>query len=251
MPTVKTVDRAIDLLECFSAERPELGVGDLATLLGIDKSGASRMAATLRERRFLQMDKTSRRYRIGARMHELARLFDRRESLSQIAVPQLRALVREVAHASHVGVLDGPDVLIVACVESEQQLQVAVQVGERRALHATAAGKLFLAFGADNLLQDLSNGGRLPMVGPKTIDTVTKMNRELASVRREGMAYNREESARGVGAVAAPIYGADKTIAASLTTIFPLALVDQAEWVRIGNHVRRTADRISALLVSA
>ncbi len=51
MTPVKTVERAIDMLECFSAERPDLSVGQLASLLSVDKSVASRMAATLRSRR--------------------------------------------------------------------------------------------------------------------------------------------------------------------------------------------------------
>ncbi len=251
MTTIKTVERAIDMLECFSTDQPELSVGALAELLSVDKSAASRMAATLRDRRFLQLDPVSRRYRIGARVFELGQLFDRRETLTQIANPQLRLLVRDVGHASHVGVLHDGELLIVCCVESEHRLQVAVQVGERRALHATSAGKIFLAFGPEGLLEESAAAGRLVPVGPRTITSLAELKKEVASVRREGLAHNREESVRGVGAVACGIYGADKTLVASLTTVFPLSLVDAAEVKRIGEQVRATADRITLQLAGA
>lgn len=245
MATIKTVERAIDMLECFSTDRPELSVGALSDLLAVDKSAASRMATTLRERRFLRLDPASKRYRIGPRVFELGRLFDQRETLAQIAYPQLRLLVRDVGHASHVGVLHEGELLTVCCVESEHRLQVAVHVGERRPLHATSAGKIFLAFGPKGLLEESAAAGCLVPVGPRTITSISELQKEIATVRREGLAHNHEESVRGVGAVAAGIYGADKTLTASLATVFPLSLVDAAEIQHIAEQVRATANRIS------
>jgi DNA-binding IclR family transcriptional regulator len=251
MSPVKTVDRAIDLLECFTPEQPELSVTQLATRLAVDKSAASRLAATLRSRKFLDLNQATRRYRIGGRLHELGRLFVARESLAEVAAPHLQVLVREVGHASHVGVLDRNAVLIVACVESQHRLQVAVQVGEHRAAHATAAGKLFLAHGTDEFVASFCRNGRFPKVGPKTIETLAEMRKELAAIRDKGIARNVEESLRGVGAIAAPILSSEGAILASLTTIFPLAVVGPNEFDRIGTHVRRAAARISSQLAAS
>ena len=251
MSIVKTVDRAIDILNCFTVEQSELAVSEIAIRLSVHKSVASRLAATLRLRDFLRMDPATRRYRIGKRVFELGQLFDQQGSISEIAMPHLRALVRSVGHASHVGVLEGRDVLIVSCVESDHQLQVAVRVGGKRPAHATASGKLFLAYGKLNV-QEIANGnGRLPKVGPRTIETVADMQKELAVIFKTGIAYNREESLRGVGAVAAPILSADDQILASLTTIFPLAVVDLIELKRIGAEVAKAAGKISAQLAAA
>jgi IclR family KDG regulon transcriptional repressor len=250
MTTVKTVDRAIDMLDCFTADQPEFGVTELAAKLSVHKSMVSRLAATLRAKNFLRVDPVTRRYRIGMRIFELGQLFSPTGTLEEVAAPNLRALVRSVGHASHVGVLDGQHVRIVSCVESEQQLQVAVQVGERRAVHATAAGKLFLAYRADDLFDVLSAGGQFPKVGPRTIQSVAAMKKEIAAIRNAGIAQNREESARGIGAVAAPVFGSDGDIVASVTTIFPLSVVDPDELARICGEVRATANKISAQLAT-
>ncbi len=251
MAAIKSVDRAIDMLDCFTAEHPEFGVTELATRLSVHKSIASRMAATLRARRFLEMNPASRRYRIGRRVFELGQLFNQRSELADIAAPHLRALARSVGHASHIGVLDGRDVRIIGCVESNHPLQVAVHTGERRPVHATASGKLFLAFGPQDLFDTLSPGGRFPKVGPNTIEDPAGMKRELASIRRQGFARNREESLRGVGAVAAPVFDANGQIVASITAIYPLALVDPPDFKRICARVVETARKIGERLVPA
>ena len=241
---MKTVNRAIDMLSCFSAERPLLAVSELAKLLNVHKSMASRLAATLRKQQFLHLDPATRRYRIGVRVFELGQLFGRSATLNEVATPHLRSLTRSVGHASHICVLDGLQVLTVACVQSAHELQVAVQAGERRSVHATAAGKLFLAYGSNDLFRTLSAGGQFPKVGPRTIQSILAMKRELAAIRKAGIAHNREESARGVGGVAAPVFSSNE-ILASVMVMFPLALVTQSEWDHIAVQARNTASSIS------
>jgi DNA-binding IclR family transcriptional regulator len=245
---MKTVNRAIEMLQCFTTERPQLAVSELATMLSVHKSIASRLAATLRDKKFLQLDPMTRRYRVGVRLFELGQLFSQSATLNEVATPYLRALARKVGHASHVCVLDGQKMLTVSCVESKQQLQVAVQIGERRPVHATAVGKLFLAYGPSELVDTLSPGGQFPKIGPRTIQSRQAMKNEIAAIRRAGIARNREESARGVGAVAAPVFGPNKEIVASVSVVFPLFIVSAAEFERIGVEVRETANRITRAL---
>jgi DNA-binding IclR family transcriptional regulator len=243
---MKTVTRAVDLLECFCEEQPTLSVGEIAVLLSVHKSIASRLAATLCARRLLQLDPVSHRYRIGGRMLELAQLYSRDSALETVSEPLLRLLVRAVGHASHVCVLDRMEISTVCCVASAHRLQVTVEVGGRRPVHATAAGKLFLAFGPEGLFEALSPEGKFPRITPRTIESRLAMRREIAAIRKSGIAHNREESAVGVGAVAAPLYGADGVLVASLTTIFPITMVSQRELRLLETEVRHTAERISA-----
>ena len=74
--------------------------------------------------------------------------------------------------------------------------------------------------------------------------------RELVALRKSGIAHNMEESYTGAGAIAAPIWGTDGAIIASLTTIFPLALVSKRDMPRIETEVRETARQITDALAS-
>jgi len=245
---MKTVIRAIDLLECFTEERPTLSVSEIAALLAVHKSIASRLAATLCARRFLQLDPVTYRYRIGLRVYELGQIYSRDTDLEIVADPLLRTLARTVGHASHVCVLDRLEMYIICCVASVHRLQISVEVGGRRPVHATAAGKLFLAFGHKELFEALSPQGAFPRLTPSTITSRLAMQREVAGIREAGIAHNREESAVGVGAVASPIFGTDGRIVASVTTIFPMALVSQRELLAIESEVRHTAQSITISL---
>ena len=242
---MKTVQRAIDLLECFSDERPTLSVGEIAELLSIHKSIASRLAASLCARHFLQLDNATHRYRVGIRIYELGQLYSHDTELEVIAEPLLRALTRSVGHASHVCVLDNMEIFTICCVPSAQRLQVIVEVGGRRPLHATAAGKLFLAYGPEELFDALSPNGKFPKITARTIESRISMRREIAAIKKLGIAHNREESYAGASAVAAPIYSNDGVIIASLTTIFPVALVTPSDMLQIESEVRETARRIT------
>jgi len=242
---MKTVQRAIDLLEFFSAERPTLSVSEIAKLLSVHKSIASRLAASLCARHLLQLDNATHRYRVGIRVYELGQLYSHDTELEVVAEPLLRALTRSVGHASHVCVLDNMEIYTVCCVPSAQRLQVIVEVGGRRPLHATAAGKLFLAYGPEELFDALSPNGKFPKITTRTIESRIAMRREIAVIKKYGIAHNREESYAGASAVAAPIYSDDSVIIASLTTIFPVALVTPSDMLQIETEVRETARRIT------
>jgi DNA-binding IclR family transcriptional regulator len=247
---MKTVNRAIDLLGCFKPERSTLSVSEMAALLSVHKSIASRLAANLCARQMLELDPTTHRYRIGYRAYHLGQMYVHDNALEVVSEPLLKALTQKVGHASHVCVLEQPDIVIVCCAPSAQRLQVIVEVGGRRPVHATASGKLFLALGPSELLEALSPEGKFPKITPRTIESRAAMQRELVAIRKSGIARNMEESYTGAGAIAAPILGTDGAIIASLTTIFPLALVSKRDMPRIEAEVRETAKQITDALAS-
>ena len=222
---------------------------ELAELLSMHKSIASRLAATLRARRYLEVNPATRRYRVGRRLFELGQIFVRRSALNDLALPDLRALVSAVGHASHLAVLDGTHILISCCVESTRHIQVAVEPGARRTCYSTASGKVLLSYGSpeilESCLQAYVTNGKLPKVGPKTITSVREFRKELSQIREAGVAYNREESLPGVWSVAAPVLTPGGEIVASVTTLFPRAIVSDEELARISAAVKDAARKIS------
>lgn len=236
------------ILHAFSTEEPELSVSDLSRRLGIHKSIVSRTVASLRSWRLLEQDPDSKRVRIGPGAFQLGTLFVNREPLYRVALPQLGSLVSRTRHSAHIAVLDKPHLLVVASVESPQSLRVILRVGERRHLHATAAGKVLLAYSGPGLLDDVVASVGLPALTPETITSRAALEQQLLTIRRDGIAWNFEESTRGAGAVAAPIFSAEARIAAALCTVFPLSVVDKSELNEIGENVREAAHRTSMLI---
>lgn len=244
---MKTIQRAIDVLNCFSHAEPELSVGELSERLRVHKSIVSRVVSTLCANRMLQQDPVTRRVSIGIGAFSLGALFIRRFPLEQIATAHLKALAETVQQSCHVAVLDGHRLLTIASAETRKNLRVILRPGEHRFLHATAGGKIILA-STPGLLEQLAETTGLPVVTSKTITSVAKLRKELAIIRRDGIAWNWEESTRGAGACAAPIYDANGTIVATVTAVYPLSAVDREEFARIEAGIRAAGRVISTAI---
>lgn len=241
---MKTVKRAIDVLLCFSHEEPELSVGDISRKLGTHKSIVSRLVAALCAKRMLQQDPKSRRVSIGVGAFSLGALFIKRVPLEQYAAAHLSNLVERIEHSCHVAVLDGHRLLTIASAETRKTLRVILRTGEHRYLHATAGGKLLLAL-HPHLLEEVAETTGFPPMTSKTITSLAKIRKEIAGIRETGIAWNFEESTRGAGACAAPIFDASGQIAGVVTAVYPLSAVSKTEFTAIGNKVQESGRLIS------
>lgn len=242
----KTVDKAMRILQAFSAAEPELSVGELSQRLGMHKSVVSRLASALHDWGMVEKDPRSRKLRIGEGAFRIGSLFSQRDSLVRIATPHLEKLVAATGQSCHVSVLEGLRFLVVATIESPSALRVIMRLGERRPLHCTAAGKLFLAHSKE--LFDAVIAERLESFTPQTLTSEVKLRKAVAAAAREGIAWNAGESSIGAGAVAAPIRDQTGRMIAALSTVYPLAVVDGRLRARVGTLTAAAAQNISAEL---
>ena len=244
----KTVDKAMRVLHAFSSERTELSIGELSAALGMHKSVVSRLVSSLRDWRMLEKDAITQRIRVGAGAFRLGTLYTRENHLIRVAQAKLESLVQQTGQSAHLTVLDGDRVLVVATVDSPSALRVIMRLGDYRNLHTTAAGKLFLALGAPDLLDNLFALGELPRSTPLTLTQRDELDKALARIRREGLAWNRGENTVGAGAVAAPIFDADGDMVAALSVVYPLNVVNAQTSKTIAELTQATAPLISTEL---
>jgi IclR family transcriptional regulator, KDG regulon repressor len=247
-PAIKTVDRALSLLDCFSQQEPELSIGELARRLGVHKSMVSRLVSTLKTRRLVEQDPVTRNVFIGGGALRLSSLYLQRIPLQAVAAPFVAELVNRTHHSAHLAVRDGLRFLIIHSVESPAAVRVILRTGEDRYLHATAGGKLFLAFSEQAYRDTLELVG-MPSLTARTITTRAKLDAELGTVRRMGIAWNLEESHMGVGAVAAPVMDERGEVLGTVSVVFPVAGVNASARAALGNQVKASAAAISAAMV--
>jgi DNA-binding IclR family transcriptional regulator len=239
----KTIDKALRVLTAFSPAQPALSVGELAERLGLHKSIVSRIASSLCAWRILEKDSRTHKLRVGERAYQIGSLYAPRDSLSRIAKPFMEELVAKTGQSSHVSVIEDREILVVSTVESPTALRVIMRLGERRPVHSTAAGKLYLALQPD--LLDVVLSRRPTAFTANTITSPAALRKEMARVRQEGIAWNIGENSVGAGAVAAPIFGSEGQLAAALSTVFPLAVVGDAELKKLGRATIAAARSIS------
>jgi IclR family acetate operon transcriptional repressor len=250
--TIQSVQRALQLLSLFAPHRmrhaprrTQWTVSDLARATGLHKSVVARLMATMALDGFVVQDPATKAYRIGPQAFAVGSAYEPLTVLDRVARPVMTALTERCGHASYLGVPAGSHWVFLIAVESLRSVRVTIEVGENRYYHSDAIGKTLLSGLDDEQIRTLLGPGPLPKVTPNTIDTLDAVLAEVARVRREGVAYNREESIVGAGSVAVPIHDGHGAIVAGLSLVYPTHIVTAAEVEEVTELVRRAGRQIS------
>jgi IclR family acetate operon transcriptional repressor len=207
---VEAVERAVAVLDVL-AEAVELGTNEIARRTGINASSVSRLLATLAAGGLVdQVDETGR-YRLGLRLVELGNAALARLDLRELARPHLRALVAATGETATLSVPGDEFALTVDFVRSPASVQSVAQIGRPSVPHATAAGKVLLAFGEVPM-----PSGSLRAFTKHTITDPTVLGREVARVRTQGWAQATREREEDLNAIAAPVRDAAGELVAVL-----------------------------------
>lgn len=212
-----TVLKAFELLELFS-ERPLLGAGEAARLLGTPRASTHRLLVTLRAAGVLESNDQGQ-YRLGLRLFELGSFAPLRRRLHDESTLPLEQLSAEVALPAHLAVRDGADLLYLEKVH-QRPADVPTRVGQRAPLHATAAGKVLLAYAPRSIVERYVT----QPVHRFTAHTIAEPRRllcELECVRARGIAWEREESCLGVASVATRIRNHTGKVVAAVSVAAP------------------------------
>ena len=197
---VAAVERAFAVLDAL-ADGQELGTNEIARRTGINASTVSRLLATLAAARYVEHVPETGRYRLSLRLVELGNAVLGRLDLRALARPHLQALVRETGETATLSAPGEHDAVTVDFAHSSSAVQSVAQLGRPSVGHATAAGKVMLAFGDVELPAE-----PLASFTPRTIATRAELVAELERVRRrgyaeaQGRARGRARGGRGAGA---------------------------------------------------
>jgi IclR family acetate operon transcriptional repressor len=205
---VAAVERALAVLDALSDGSPELGTNEIARRTGINASTVSRLLATLANARMVEHVSATGRYRLGPRLLQLGSVVLSRLDLREVARPQLQALVHATGETATLSAPGEHDAITVDFVQGAASVQSVARLGRPSIGHATAAGKVLLAFGDAELAP-----GRLSAHTPRTITDRTRFKTELASTSRQGYAEAVGEREPDLNAIAAPVFDAEGKLA--------------------------------------
>jgi DNA-binding IclR family transcriptional regulator len=234
------VDRALSLLAAFDAGHRSLTLGELARRSGIPTSSTLRLAGRLQAWGALERADDGR-FSVGLRLWEVASLAPRGQGLKQVALPFMGDLEEVTRQHVLLAVRDGDDALLVERLSAHQAMPVLYRVGGRLPLHSTGVGLVLLAF-AETAFQESMLAQPLVHQPENVPVSPAALRRTLAEVRREGLATLRRRTPQALVSVAAPIFGDDDRIAASLSVVVPQ---ENAEPRLLGPAVRTAARSIS------
>jgi DNA-binding IclR family transcriptional regulator len=202
--SIRAVERALDVLLCFTSQTPELSMTQISEMVGINKSTVHRLLATLEGKRFVERDPVTGIYRPGIRLLQMAFLTLEHNDLRRLASPFLQSLCDQFRENVNLAVLDDTEVIYLDVIESPQRVKLAAAPGQRLPAFCTASGKAILAFLPEEKVRDILARG-MPMYTQNTITSVETFFEGIRHTREQGYAISGQEFEDGINAIAAPI----------------------------------------------
>lgn len=240
------VDRALAALDAL-ADQDGLALSDLGRRLGLAPSTTHRLLTALAARRLVEPDPITQRWFIGPAAVRLGAAFLRRGGLAERARPALDRLAAAGGETAILAVPDGDAALVVAEAPGAPSLRVVLPPGTRLPYHASAAGKALIAHLPLARVRALL-GHALPPLTPATLTDAGELTASLATLRHTGWLTERDESAPGQSALAAPVLGGLGDPVAALAIAGPSARLDGAAIEALGPALAAAGAELGAAL---
>jgi len=209
LDAVGTVEKAVDILFHLHGSPGPQGVTEIGRCLGLPKSSAHRLLAALGKKGLVERLEGGR-YRPGSALIALGLGVLEREPIVEAARPIIQAEAADLGETFFIVAARCRELIVLDKAEGRGFLRASPQVGERVPIHATAVGKLYLAFSPDQVELEPEPHS----FTPHTLTDSQRLGSEVEATRERGWALNCDEWVQGLGVLAAPVRVAGRMLGA-------------------------------------
>src|SRR5476651_69248 len=243
---VQSLGRAFSILEGVARHREGIGLAELSKLVRLHNSTTFHLAKTMVSLGYIRQEKDTKKYRVGRPLFALAASALDEIEMVNVATPILEELSRETGESSHFAVRMGDAVVVIARTSGPGAFQLTDRVGVVRPAHCTALGKIILASLRPDQLERYLERVELEPSTKKSITDAASLLREIADVRRSGVAIDDGEFNPEVRCVAVPVTNFTGEIVGALGISAPIWRVSNQELQGLAKIVQAAAQRLSA-----
>lgn len=237
---LSTVDNAISLLSMF-LKYETISLIDIEQNLGISKTAAFRLAATLADRGFLVKNNEQKTYKPGPIIFQIVNRFQTSD-ITSIAQPYLQELAELTKEAVYLSIRTGNKFVFLSGIKSVLEKEMVSPLGEEVDLHFGAVGKLHMAYMSDADLATYFKRTAFEQFTASTIIDSEKLQHNLQQIREQGHAISIGERIENLGGIACPIWGFSHEPIAALALYFPLSRINLEHHKMLA---KQCADKIS------
>lgn len=244
---VQSLTRGLTLLELIADSHGSVALTELAQQAGLPNSTTHRLLSTMQQQGFVRQVGDLGLWTIGAHAFVVGSSFLQSRNLLTLVHPVLRSLMEQSGETVNLAVLDLSDhqAVIIDQVQCTQLMRMSAPIGGKLPMHASGAGKAFLAHLGDEQVTALLHQKGLHYYTPKTLMSPQSLKENLALVRKAGFSFDDEEHALGLRCVAAPIYDEHGEAFAALSISGPIARMTDDRITELGALVIREARQVT------
>ncbi len=217
---MKSLPKAMHLLECFSNEKPELGVTEISKMLGVQKSTVHNIAATFVKLGYLSQNQETGKYYLGVKLLQFSYIVNNHIGFREFFLPYMKQIAEELHETTYLAIPHGDEVLYIECSYPRESTTSRNILGERAPMYCTAIGKAMLAFlPQDKQLEYTSR--TFFQFTKNTIQSQTALLNEISIIRNRGYSIDNMEHEYGITCIGIPIFGNDGRVMAGISISGP------------------------------
>lgn len=238
---VKSLAKAITILECFSSQKPSLGISELAAITGYNKATVYNIVSTFTALGYLSQDPVTQRYSLGLKFLHFSYIINSNITLSTALEPYLQKIADVTQETVYLAIPYEDKVLYLDTRTPNSQFQRTI-LGEKASMYCTGLGKCILAYTAANKLPYLPD--TFPAYTVNTITTKEKLIKELELVRKNGYAVDNMEHEFGISCVAVPLFGQSHEIIGAVSVSGPSLRFDEKSIESIYHSLKQILEEV-------
>ena len=218
-PKVKSLYKALKLLDLFDNTAPERGINELAEATGMLKSSVYNIMSTFRQCGFIE--KTgSGKYSLGRKILELGNVLLNNDTTRQVVKPYMDRLAEECNEVVYLARPSGTRIVYMDSSYPKTAMAIRVILGISAPYYCTGIGKAMLAFLGDDLTQQVISEG-FTQYTPFTLTNGPALLNEMEEIRKRGYSIDNMEHEYGIRCVGVPIFNYQGDVVAGLSISGP------------------------------
>ncbi|WP_044182518.1 IclR family transcriptional regulator [Phytobacter massiliensis] len=217
MPIIQSVERALQILDLFNDQATELKITEISQQMGLSKSTLHSLLKTLQLHGYIDQNPDNGKYCLGMKLVERGHFVVGTMDIRQKAKSWLTTLSQETGQTTHLGILDGNEGVYIEKIEGKQAAIAYSRIGRRLPVHATAIGKVLMAWLGDEELNAILDGYSFTRFTPATLTDRAALLAALAQTRHNRYALDNEENEPGVRCIAVPVWNHESRVIAALS----------------------------------
>lgn len=244
-PRNSVIHNVIDVLRCFSSEKPLVGVTEIAAQVGLHKSSVSRLLTTLESEGWVEQDPATRRYQLGLGLIAIAGPLLANLNVRKVAYPYLHELAEMSQETTVLAVWEESASVTVEQIASDRTIKHTSPLGARYDSTGSATVQIFLADMDQATIAQLLEDGAVHL---QEGWTPAALQERLAAVRAEGYATNLQETSDDEIGIAAPVYDHRSRVVASVLLAAPAYRINMTVTASLIEQCVEAAAKISTRL---
>jgi DNA-binding IclR family transcriptional regulator len=245
--SVSSMANALKLLNLFTMDEPEWTLSNLAEELNVGASTVYRLTQTLIHEGFITRNRITKNFRLGSSLLQMGHYIITSYDICKISPSILEKLVRDTGETVHLSILEGNKTSYLQVFECSNYVNVLTHVGKTNPAHCTSTGQIILAYQPEAAIEKVIAAG-LPKVSPFTITDPEKFRERLATIKKQGVTFNKDEMNMGVSAIAAPVKTSSCNVEFAVSIAGPNTRIHAGTFNTLSKLVIKAAEELSLKL---